>query len=171
MVDRDQDLNDQERQLLQRLPRESALDPALEEHIVGTLRREGLLRGASSWTLRVARLAAAMTLLIGAAASGYYAGHRNSLEAMLDRDRMSISDRILLLQRAGSAYVRAAQEYAAATATIDSTAIEVASQVLVGAAQAVARTDLDGGLTPRLMSALRGPNTPPATDTRQVIWY
>jgi hypothetical protein len=171
MADRDLDLNDDERRLLERLPRESPLDPALEEQIADTLRREGLLRRANRWTLRVAQLAAAIVLLAGGAAAGYYTGRRNSLEAMLDRDRMPMSERILLLQRAGSAYVRAAQEYAAAAAAIDSTAIEVASQVLVGAAQAVARTDLDGGLTPRLVSVLRTANTPPATETRQVIWY
>jgi hypothetical protein len=171
MADRDLDLNDDERRLLEQLPRESPLDPALEEQIVDTLRREGLLRRATRWTLRVAQLAAAIVLLAGGAAAGHYAGRRNSLEAMLDRDRMPMSERLLLLQRAGSAYVRAAQEYAAAAAAIDSTAIEVASQVLVGAAQAVARSDLDGGLTPRLVSVLRAPSTPPTTETRQVIWY
>jgi hypothetical protein len=92
-----------------------------------------------------------------------------SLEAQIDREGLSANERVLVLQRAGSAYVRAAHAYADAVAETDSTAVEVASQVLIGAAQAVARTDLDGGLTPRLTAVLASdaadPDAPPA------IWY
>src|SRR3569623_2032129 len=75
---------------------------------------------------------------------------RSSLEDMLARKDLTTGERVLLLQRAGSAYVLAAQSYANATAHIDSSAVEVASQVLLGAAHAVARSSMDGGLSQRL---------------------
>src|SRR5215207_9704411 len=49
-----------------------------------------------------------------------------------------------------AADVRASNAYAGAVAQTDSTAIEVASRVLLGAAQAVARSNLDGGVSPSL---------------------
>jgi hypothetical protein len=70
------------------------------------------------------------------------------------------------MQRAGSAYVAAANGYAASVKRADATAIEVSSQVLLSAAQAVARTNLDGTLAPRLATALRPPTT-----SNAVIWY
>ena len=74
---------------------------------------------------------------------------------------------MLLLQRAGSAYVRAAQGYADATTRIDSTAVEVASQVLVGAAHAVARNNLDAGMAARLAEVLAAADHDAGRDTAQ----
>jgi hypothetical protein len=68
--------------------------------------------------------------------------------------------------------VRAANAYAGAVSKTDSTAIEVASRVLLGAAQAVARSNLDGGLTPGLAAALRAnAGQTPATSPQRVIWF
>ena len=91
---------------------------------------------------------------------------------MLTRTDLSLADRILLMQRAGSAYVRAANSYASAASRTDSTAIEVANRVLRGAAQAVARSKLDGGLTPSLTAALRSTAAdPPSAPHQRVIWF
>jgi hypothetical protein len=78
--------------------------------------------------------------------------------------------RILLLQRAGSAYVRAAQAYADATAHVDSAAVEVATQVLIGAAHAVARSGLDAGLSQDLSSVLTSA-VAPIVNRKPVIWF
>ena len=158
--------------LFDELPRESAPEPRELDRLVASLRTEGFLarsRRRSRWPLQLA--AAAVLLAVGGLAGARLAT-RNSLETMLERTDLSVSDRILLMQRAGSAYVRAANGYAGAVAKTDSTAIEVASRVLLGAAQAVARNNLDGGLTPGLTAALR-PDTVPGTPTppRRVIWF
>lgn len=160
---------EEERRLFAALPRELPGDPDAEARLVGELAQEGFFRrtpGASRLWLQAA--AAAALLLLGGIA-GARLEERGSLEAMIDREDLSANERVLVLQRAGSTYVRAAHAYADAVAETDSTAVEVASQVLIGAAQAVARTDLDGGLTPRLTAVLTSipaePPEPPA------IWY
>lgn len=154
------------------LPRESAPEPREVDHLVTTLRAEGFLRRRDrrfSWVLQIA--AAAVLLVLGGTAGARIAT-RNSLEATLTRTDLSLTDRILLMQRAGSAYVRAANSYASAASQTDSTAIEVASRVLLGAAQAVARSRLDGGLTPSLAAALRATAGEPAPAPRQrIIWF
>lgn len=155
-----------EARLLASLPRERHGDPATEERLVDALAREGWLRPprrSRAWL----QAAAAIALLLVGALAGARVNERRSLEAMIDREGLSANERVLVLQRAGSAYVRAAHAYADAVAETDSTAVEVASTVLIGAAQAVARTDLDGGLTPRLTAVLAaGPVEPDS-----LIWY
>ena len=64
-----------------------------------------------------------------------------------------------------------AQGYADATTRADSTAVEVASQVLVGAANAVARHNLDAGMAARLAAALRQPTVIPAAQRKPLIWF
>jgi hypothetical protein len=76
----------------------------------------------------------------------------------------------LLLQRAGSAYVRSAHAYADATTIADSTAIEVAQQVLRGAAHALVRDQLDGGVATRLTTALQSPNNQAMTKPT-ILWF
>jgi hypothetical protein len=90
---------------------------------------------------------------------------------MLDRKQLSVADRVLLLQRAGSAYVRAAQSYADATAHVDSNAVEVASRVLLGAAHAVARSSLDAGLSERLTTAMQPVVAPASPARKPIIWF
>jgi hypothetical protein len=166
------ELNDELRQLFRELPRESAPEPRELDHLVTALRSEGFLtprRRHSAW---LTRLAAAIVLVVLGGLAGARIATRNSLEALLERQDLSISDRILLMQRAGSAYVRAANGYAGAVARTDSSAVEVASRVLLGAAQAVARSNLDGGVSPRLAAALGAPVAPPEPAQRQrVIWF
>ena len=156
----------EERALLAALPRERPGDPAAEGRLVDVLAREGWFRPARrsrGWL----QAAAAIALLILGGLAGARFHERGTLEAMIDREDLSANERVLVLQRAGSAYVRAAHAYADAVAETDSTAVEVASQVLIGAAQAVARSDLDGGLTPRLTAVLAsGPAEPDS-----LIWY
>jgi hypothetical protein len=166
------EVDDRLQRLFAALPGESAPEPRELDDLVAALKAEGFLkrRGRrSSWVLRIA---AAVVLLVSGGIAGASIARRNSLEAMLARTDLSLSDRILLMQRAGSAYVRAANSYASAASRTDSTAIEVSSRVLLGAAQAVARSKLDGGLTPSLTAALRATATEPAPVSRQrIIWF
>jgi hypothetical protein len=160
------------RRRLRELPRESAVKPRELDHLVTALRAEGFLRSRRHLSFWLTQLAAAIVLAVLGGFVGARIAMRNSLEARLERTDLSVSERILLMQRAGSAYVRASNAYAGAVAKTDSTAVEVASRVLVGAAQAVARSNLDGGLTPNLTAALRATSGPPTSVQRQrVIWF
>ena len=166
------ELDEQERRLFAELPPESAPDPRELDHLVSALRAEGFLGTRSRgvhWTLAVA--AAVLLIVIGGFAGARLAT-RNTLEAQLERADLSVADRILLMQRAGSAYVRASNAYAGAVAQTDSTAIEVASRVLLGAAQAVARSNLDGGVSSSLTAVLRtrGVEAAPVSPQR-VLWF
>ncbi len=173
------ELDAKEQRLFSSLPREMALEPGVEQGTVNALRSEGFFEHRSRrapWMLRLA--AAALLILTGGLLGTVIGGRvarRTSLEAMLARDDLSVSDRILLLQRAGSAYVTAAHAYAGATAQTDSTAVEVARQVLVGAAHAVVRSQLDAGVASHLTSVLQEPIgrrvSRPAPNVPHVIWY
>lgn len=164
----DLDLTPRERKLFDELPRESAADPASTDRLVSALRREGFLRGHARrphWALQLA--AAALVFAAGALSGGRFAT-RNSLERALARADLTVSDRILLLQRAGSAYVTAAHGYADATAHADSTAVEVANQVLIGAAHAVVKSKLGSTLSSSLMSVLQAADAKPRNP---ILWY
>jgi hypothetical protein len=164
--------NERERRLMSLLPRESMAGPDLEDQLVDALRAEGFFRKHHRLTRAVLQIAAAISLLLLGGWVGGRIALRDSLEASLQQENLSAGDRILLLQRAGSLYVRAANAYAEATAQTDSTAIEVASQVLIGAAQAVARSDLDGGLTPQLTAVLqRAAQTRTVPSPQPVLWF
>jgi len=157
--------DDEDHGLFAELPREIPVDDHEIDHMVRRLRSDGLLRRKSR-VLRNATLAAAAVIIFAlGAALGSYVTRRGSLEDMLTRRDLDVSDRILLLQRAGSAYVSAAQGYADATAHTDSSAVEVASRVLLGAAHAVARSNLDAGVAERLAAALQAPPAKP------IIWF
>ena len=151
------------------LPRELPLAPGETDRMVATLHREGVLSsGAAKWPLLAA--AAVIVFALGAFAGSAYT-RRGSLEEALARQNLTVADRVLLLQRAGSAYVQAAQGYADATARADSTAVEVASRVLMGAANAVARHNLDAGMAARLSEALKQPGVVPAMQRNPIIWF
>jgi hypothetical protein len=167
----DERLNERERALFDALPKESPLTRDAEDRLIGALRAEGLLRprrNASHWMLQ---LAAAAVLLAAGGFGGFVIGSReasrNSIDAMLARDDLVLTDRVLLLQRAGSAYVQAANRYADATTVIDSAAVDVARQVLLGAAQAVSSRSLDGGVTSLIAAALDTTHT----TLPSAIWY
>lgn len=152
------------------LPRTAELTPGADDRLVDALRREGFFhRRRGGWVWGLGAIAAGVVFTAGMFAGTRYA-RRNSLEDMLARKDLSTADRVLLLQRAGSAYVSAAQSYATATAHIDSSAVEVASQVLLGAAHAVARSSMDGGLSERLSTVLQPVSAKPA-NTKPVIWF
>jgi hypothetical protein len=172
----DQDVTDldvRERRLFAALPRDSEPPPRELDYLVSALRAEGFLRPVPRRTSWMIQLAAAVVLLVLGGLTGAHIATRNSLEAMLDRTDLTVSDRILLMQRAGSAYVRASNGYAGSVARADSTAVEVAGRVLMGAAQAVARSDLDGGVSARLTEALRAGQEPavPTPTVHRVIWF
>jgi hypothetical protein len=160
-----------ERALFDALPRERPSPPFEETAILAELRAEGLLPGRRTPAAGRRQLgwlaAAGIALFMVSVGAGYRMGERaeraRSLEGMLARDDLALTDRVLLMQRAGSAYVSAAHGYARASSGVDSTAIQVASQTLAGVARAVARTDLDGGLSERLTAVLNR-NQP-------VSWY
>jgi len=165
------ELNDGLCRLVRELPRESAIDPRELDHLVTALRAEGFFarrRRPGAW---VAQLAAAIALVLLGGVAGARLATRNSLEVMLERRDLAVGDRILLMQRAGSAYVRAANGYAGAVARTDSSAVEVASRVLLGAAQAVARSHLDGGVTPKLVEALGTPAQSMPVQRQRVTWF
>lgn len=168
-MERDE-MHDDDLNLLDELPRTALVAPGEYEGVVEQLRREGFFhpRGhVPRWAIGMA--AAVLVFALGALAGGL-AGARyareNSLEQMLSRSDLTVPERILVLQRAGSAYVHAAQSYADATAHVDSTAVEVASRVLIGAAHAVARNGLDAGLSQGLSTVLT-----PVVNHKPVIWF
>jgi hypothetical protein len=168
------DLDADERRLFASLPREMSGGGRSEDELVSALRAEGFLRPRTGMRSRWYLAAAAVLLVAVAAGSGVVGARiatRSSLEATIARDDLSVADRILVLQRAGSAYVQAAHAYADATAKTDSTAVEVAEQVLRGAAHAVARSDLDGGVAQRITSVLQTPVRRTASQTAPVIWF
>ncbi|HKS04958.1 MAG TPA: hypothetical protein VJR92_01485 [Gemmatimonadaceae bacterium] len=154
-------LSDAERTMFAALPREGAIDAGQEDHLVDALRAEGYFRKRQSTTRWAFQLAAALALFAGGAYGGARYAERNSLERMLARKDLTVGDRVLLLQRAGSAYIHAANGYADATASIDSAATEVASQVLLGAAQAVARRDMDRGASAWVAAMLKSTSYSP----------
>ena len=165
------ELSEHERQLFAALPRESAPDAVAAERLLRAMRHDGLIRPAPRFTpaTRVALgLAAGFLLFAGGAFAGARYATRNSLEEALHRTDLTVVDRILLLQRAGSAYVTAANGYAAATKRADSTAVEVASQVLRGAAQAVVRSNLNTRTANNLLVALQGRDT---ISSKNLLWY
>jgi hypothetical protein len=174
------------RALFDALPHEAPTDPNAASRLAVRLRHEGffvpsVIPSPSSLTLlragrvrdvlfswRLPALAAAAVVLMALSAwVGWTAGRHGSLEEMLSRTDLTVADRVLLLQRAGSAYVTAAQSYANATARTDTTAIEVASRVLLGAAHAVARNHLDAGIAEQLTSVLQQS----ATRSRPTVWF
>lgn len=169
------ELNADERRLFSSLPREMPLEPLTEDRLVAALRAEHFLgqRPRARLGLRIA--AAAALFIVGAVTGGMIGARiapRGSLEAMLARNDLTVGDRVLLLQRAGSAYVQAAHAYADATAQTDSTAVEVARQVLIGAAHAVVRSRLDAGVAASLTTVLQGPVTRPVSrPAPPIIWY
>lgn len=147
---------DAERAVFAALPRDRAVVPGEDDRLVAALRSEGFFRRrrvAHAW---IWQAAAAAALFAGGGWAGAKYTARHSLETMLTRRDLTLTDRVFLLQRAGSAYVQAANGYADATSHTDSTAVQVAQQVLIGAAQAVARRSMDGGMTTRLTAAMQG---------------
>ena len=167
---RDEEGEDEALEALSELRREQPLLPGETDRMVAALRSEGLLRrrSATRWPLLAA--AAVIVFAAGAFAGSEYT-RRGSLEDALARRDLTVTDRVLLLQRAGSAYVQAAQDYADATSRADSTAVEVASQVLVGAANAVARHNLDAGMAARLAEALQPRIVPMSATRKPLIWF
>jgi hypothetical protein len=108
---------------------------------------------------------------VGGVRHGSNEARASSIEGMLARKNLSRDERVLLMQRAGSAYIEAAHAYAASVTATDSTAIEVSSQVLLGAAQAVARTNLDGSMAPRLSALIRDARLTGRVTKPSIIWY
>ena len=150
---------------LSALPRTTPIDPDGADRVLAQLRRDGFLRPRKRvihWGIRAA--AAILLFTLGAFAGTRYAAAR-SLDKMLLRSDLPASQRVLLLQRAGSDYVRAAELYAERAQPADSGAAEVARRVLLGAAGAVARASVETDLSTRLARLLA-----PA-DRQPVIWF
>lgn len=162
----DRDLTPHERDLFARLPRHAPSGDA--GAVLAALRAERHVTLRPRWMSASLRIAAAFALLAVGAIGGSQFERRRALEGLLARDDLPMAERVLLLQRAGSAYVRAAHNYAAATAQSDSTAVEVASQVLRGAASALQKTSLSTPLSSGLVSVLQ---TSDDRRPRTIHWY
>lgn len=146
---------------LRELPRTTPIDPDGADRVIARLRREGFFgrrKPVLSWAIRAA--AAILIFSLGALAGMRYA-RRDSLDDLLVRGDLPASQRVLVLQHAGSNYVRAAEAYATQP---DSTGAEVARQVLLGAAGAVARSGLETDVSKQL-ALLLTPNRPPR------VWF
>jgi hypothetical protein len=174
MNDHLSDYTDDERRRFASLPRTASPDPRIEDAIVAQLSAEGLLRAPRPRAYTAGWVALAAGLIIAAwfagARHGVRTTYESSIEGLLVRDDLTDAERVLLMQRAGSAYVAAANAYASAVKTTDAAASEVSNQVLMGAAQAIARTKLDGPLPQRLASLLGEANRP-TPKAHPVIWY
>jgi hypothetical protein len=162
-----------ERALFAALPRSSAPDPGVEERVVAWLRVDGYFRPRDRRFVRAVAIAAGLLIFVLGGALGALVGvqyaRRNALETQIAQRDLTVAERVLLLQRAGSAYVRAAHAYTDATARADSTAVEVASQVLVGAAQAMARSRLDSRVSAGLTAVLQRGSSP--ADKPSILWF
>src|SRR4051812_3563755 len=104
--------DEEELRALAALPRVLPLAAGETGRMVHRLRAAGFFRARAHAWRRTMLAAAALLLFALGAAAGAYATRRNALEDLLARGDLSVPERILLLQRAGSAYVRAAQSYA-----------------------------------------------------------
>ena len=168
--DHDFPRDDAERSWLAALPQASAPPPVVEERLVAALRQEGYLSPRRRIIAPLAGLAAAAALFVTGGLLGAHLARRDALESRVMRTNLSAEERILLLQRAGSVYLRSMQQVAA-IAPRDPMAAEVATQALTATAHAAARMRLDGGLSLQLVSLLEprrdGNATPPSTLT----WY
>ena len=162
--------DDAERAWLASLARTSEPAPGVENRVVASLRREGLVVRRRPVAPMLLGLAAALLLFVSGVWVGARVARRGSLEAQLTRDDASAAERVLVLQRAGSAYIRAMQRVATA-APRDSTAAEVATQALTGAAFAAARARLDSGLSPRLVAFFEASRPTSAGSGPTLIWY
>src|SRR5689334_20284927 len=136
MLDHDEviDYNENERAAFAALPREMNVADGEADRVIAALRTEGYFHRRRSGRRWMLQAAAALALLVGGGAIGFASAHygaRNSLESMLERKDLNVADRVLLLQRAGSAYVEAANGYADATSHTDAVAVEVAQRVLI----------------------------------------
>jgi len=99
--------------LLAELPRSAPLAPGETDRTVQRLRAEGMLRARRQPSIAWFPAAAAAAVLIFA--GGVYVGRhieeRHSLEALVARQDATLADRVVLLQRAQTTYVRAAHAY------------------------------------------------------------
>jgi hypothetical protein len=99
--------------LLAELPRSAPVAPGETDRAVQRLRAEGMLRARRQRSIAWFPAAAAAAVLIFA--GGVYVGRqvekRHSLEALVARQDATLADRVVLLQRAQTTYVRAAHAY------------------------------------------------------------
>jgi hypothetical protein len=160
-----EDYRDDERRLLDGLPREAAPPAGEEDRLVGLLRRDGFFPAArrSAWLPRAA--AAVLLIALGAAAGAYVAGRR-SLEGQLARTDLTAQEQATLLERAGRAYVRASAQYVAG-GSAPASALETAGRVWRDLSQAVSAGD---GTRPGVTS-VSAPSPGDGSKTSGVLWF
>ncbi len=122
-MDDDTELTSEEKMAFAELPREAQPSELLQERIVRTLRREGVLRSPGSsaapgrgvsrtWFVAAASVAASLVLFGSGLLVGHWAGTRSAeriLVAARQQDDALVAQRV---QEAGSAYVRAIEALA-----------------------------------------------------------
>ena len=89
----------------------NAGDGGAEDRLVARLYREGVFRRSRRQWPGWLQWAAAAAIFATGLTAGMYFSSRGSLEAQLNRPTLSASERLQLLERAGSAYARAHQRY------------------------------------------------------------
>jgi hypothetical protein len=182
-------LTDEERDALRALPREMIPPATLEDRVVGTLRREGLLHSAprgirvSAWPRRASAWVAAAAAAVALFASGMVVGQRSATRtvagAMAARLSGDPAAQAAQVQEAGSDYVRAVAHLADLAAKGDPGAVapgrEAARVALHAAALELARLSPDDP-TLRLVLAvledrLRSAVPDSANGARTTIWF
>jgi 2-keto-3-deoxy-galactonokinase len=111
---RDDEYTPAERELFERLPRQSELSTFEDERLVNRLRAEGFFKPrAASRSMRRA-FAIAAALIVGVLIGWQLAGAR-TLESQLRRDNLTAVEATALFERARSAYAKARDRYVSAT--------------------------------------------------------
>jgi hypothetical protein len=179
------DLTAEERMAFQRLPREAEASTLLEERVVRSLRREGILRnpGSAGRWLRswmIAGTAAASLVLFGAGLTvGHWMGSRSMTQAFLAVREQDAQQVALRIQEAGSAYVAALASLTDLRSAEGSGGVtlgrEAAMGALYGAAFELARLAPDDPDVLQVLQILedrrsqdQGLSTP---SSRSVVWF
>ena len=163
------DTTDPLNQAFAALPREYPTDAAEEERTARALRAAGYLgrpRGTRRFVPMALRIAAAVALLATGFLYGTYRESRHTLEVLLAERDLDAAAHSALVQRAGSAYVRAIAEFGDAEAAPPE-AREAALAALRAAALAVLRMDPASPLSSDLLRAINRGRREPA----RVIWF
>jgi hypothetical protein len=177
------DLSAEEREALDRLARERAPRPTLEDRVVAALRREGLLRApeplrlplAPAW--RAGAAAAAVAVFVGGFALGGWLESRHATDVIARmHEQQTAATAAAEVQRTGSEYVRAVATLAALADTSRGESVqqgrEVAINALRAAASELVRLAPEDPLAVKILQGLdRGQPTDTTTTPRRTLWF
>jgi hypothetical protein len=187
----DDELTRDEREAMEKLPREGALPASLESRVVMALRREGLLQAPAPLALpgRVppawigVAAAASLALFFGGFALGGWIESRHTADLLVDMRREDVATAAMAaaeVQRTGSEYVRALTLLASLADTTRGQSVdegrEVATSALHAAASQLVRMSPED---PVAVSILQGIERSNPTDSlrqgpqrpRRTLWF